>query len=280
MKAIISSTYDDKYLYFIPICVWAWNKLNVDVICFMPEFLQGGTFVTGISDDLYDFHVAMNKLKLINKTIKEQVLRCENIPFYAPEHKEATYAQCSRLYAACLDLPEDEVLVTSDVDMCLFKVPPYSGEFTVFGYDLVPKDQFPMCYISATVKDWRKAFDLEGKTYQQKLDELVGVIECEHFRGNQWSLDQGEAYRKINLTQWIFYEPRARPNTQFATHRVDRDDFYWRDRISSELVDAHLWRPGYEPNNFNNILELLLTMYPFEDFTWLVEYTKKYNELL
>lgn len=270
MKAVISTTFDDNYLFFLPITIWCWRKLNIGCIVFIPN----ANHVTDKEVIKVDF-----VLKVIDEIEKDLPRRGIKM-FNSTKEKEATYSQCSRLYAACLDLPEDEVLITSDVDMALFKVPPYNGEFTVFGYDLVPKDQFPMCYISATVKDWRKAFDLEGKTYQQKLDELVGVIECEHFRGNQWSLDQGEAYRKINLTQWIFYEPRARPNTQFSTNRVDRDDFYWRDRISSELVDAHLWRPGYEPNNFNNILELLLTMYPFEDFTWLVEYTKKYNELL
>ena len=37
MKTIISTTYNDNYLFFLPITIWSWNKLGVDVICFMPK---------------------------------------------------------------------------------------------------------------------------------------------------------------------------------------------------------------------------------------------------
>ena len=37
MKAILSSTYDDKYLWNLPLVTWCWNKLGIDVICFLPE---------------------------------------------------------------------------------------------------------------------------------------------------------------------------------------------------------------------------------------------------
>jgi len=215
--------------------------------------------------------------------------------FNAPEHKEATYSQCSRLYGACLDLPLDEILITSDVDMAVFKLPPYIDDntITIFGSDLVPKNQFPVCYATAKVKYWGEVmgvFDtdynpVQGdfisskiKTYQEKLDELLGGIECESFRGNYWGKDQEELYNKTWEDAALF--DRARPNTQFADHRVDRDDVNWRSYVNDELIDAHLWRDGYTDQNHANIMELMRMKFPDEDFTWLENYQKQYKELL
>jgi len=267
MKAIISTTYDDKYLFFIPICVWAWNKLGVDVICFMPDYEWDS------KDDVKFNVVAQYLCKM----------KCDVYSFKSPKHKEATYAQCSRLYAACLDLPEDEILVTGDVDMAMFKLPvcyPMDGYFTIFGSDLVPPKQFPICYISASVKDWRNAFNLHKKTYQQKLDELLSHIEADHFRGNYWGKDQEEAYNKISLTQGINYEPRSNGQNQFATKRYDRDDTYILERLNPDTIDFHMNRPGYEEKNFEIIMTVLKYHYPNDKFDWLISYREQYIKLL
>ena len=261
-KAVISSTYDDKYLFFLPIVTYCWNKLGVDVICFLP-----------IEKNDKDYA----KIKLAMEYCNNYKLSVYQ--FAAPEHKEATYAQCSRLYAACLDLPEDEILVTSDVDMAVFKLPPHETRFTIFGYDLVPQEQYPMCYASASVKEWRSAFCQE-RMYQQCLDNLVGVIECEHFRGNQWSLDQSELFRKLTLPRIINIVPRARPYTQFALNRYDRDDAFLLDRLSLDTIDYHMPRPGYLEQNFNQILTVLKFHYPLDDFDWLINYREQYISLL
>lgn len=269
-KAIISSTYDDRYLYFIPLATWCWNKLGVDVICFLPH-----------SD--YMGSEAKNQVpaQIIRDTIQKYNLRCDLHYFNAPENKKPTYSQCSRLYGACLDLPEDEVLITSDVDMAVFKMPEYVDNITIFGIDLVPEGQYPICYASATVKMWRKYFEIEGKTYQKCLDNLLGNIEAEHFRGNYWGKDQETLFNKTSGHQFPpFGVKRARPNTQFADYRVDRDDINWRSYVNDELVDAHLWRPGYTDENFANILELLTIKYPEENFQWLIDYTNAYKQLL
>jgi hypothetical protein len=265
MKAIISTTYDNKYLYFLPIVTWLWNKLGVDVICFVPYGFTHGDEYRG---------------NFVADYIKKNNLNCNRYYFDAPKHKEATYAQCSRLYAACLDLPEDEVLVTGDIDMAMFKVPPYISGFTVFGADLVPQGQYPLCYLSATVKDWRAAFNLQNKTYQQALDELLGGIECENMKGNYWSKDQEEACNKIRLNQSLYLLNRARHGTQFADNRIDRDDSFWESRLNIDVVDAHLWRPGYTEENFPKILKLIKYFYSNEDLTWIVEYTNKFRLLI
>lgn len=267
MKAVVSTTYDSKYLFFLPIITWCWNKLGVDVICFSPELRV----------------MEMAKLELINQTM--QAMNCSVHYFKSHEHKEATYAQCSRLYAAALDLPPHEVLITSDIDMAIFRIPENMGGFmSIFGHDLVPPKQVPICYISGAVDEWRTRFKIMGRTYQECLDDLLSGIEAEHFRGNFWSKDQEEAYNRIIGDPWpsghAHLLPRARPGTQFAMNRVDRDDINWRSYTGPELIDAHLWRPGYEENNFKNIFELLQSQYPNDNFDWLKQYREQYIKLL
>lgn len=267
-KAVISTTLDDKYFYFLPIAAYCWNKIGVDVICFLPK-------VENWREN--------EKITLAIDSIQLQWGGGVQIEFFkCHSHKEATYAQCSRLYAACFEIPEDEVLITGDIDMLVFGdyLKQKSAGFDIFGVDLTPPNQYPICYISASVKAWRDAMEINGRTHQQCLDDLLGSIEDQHMRGNYWAKDQEEAFNKISKHGSIHLHNRAYPGTQFAMNRVDRDDHHWRERLNDGLVDAHLWRPGFSEENFPKILELLQFMFPSDNFTWLVEYTIKYRELL
>lgn len=265
MKAIISSTGDPKYFFFIPIATWCWNKLGVEVICFLPtnEASTGG-----------------RELRLLDEYIDRLNLKIQIAFFNCPEHKEATYAQCSRLFAAALEYPENTMLIISDVDMAVFQKPPTDFRyFNVLGYDLVPQGQFPMCYVSAREQLWRQFF-IKNRSFQKCLDDLLGDIECESFRGNYWGKDQETLYNLIPHNHTLSSHQRARPGTQFAENRVDREDINWRSYLGPGLVDAHLWRPGYTDENFANIMELLQTQYPNDDFQWVIDYRNEYIKLL
>ncbi len=282
MKAIVSSTYDDKYLYFLPIVTWCWNKLGVEVICFLPYLKDG---IDGYNPD----KEKREKYGLIIDTLDGLGVELQAAPFLAPEHKEATYAQCSRLYAACLDLPEDEILITSDVDMAVFNqfknkidtvIKEWGGSMGTAGYDLVPDGQYPICYAWGAKRHWERVFDLKGVSYQVALDNLLGNIECDNMRGNYWGKDQEELFKGLNKYGSLLKIPRTNGGNQFATLRVDRDDANWRSYVNEKLVDAHLWRPGYTDENFANIMELLTMKYPDENFKWLIDYTSEYKKLL
>jgi len=282
-KAIISTTYSDKYLWYLPLTVWAWNKLGVDVVCFMPYQNTGNTFML-VSDTL-------TKLPQTNKNVIYN--------FDCSEHKEATYAQCSRLYGAALVLPEDEVLVTSDIDMLVFNDSvcqtsfpklQYAGSvpedektrdrIVSYGFDLTPEGQLPMCYATAKVSTWRKVMQIGGRSYQQCLDDLLGGIDCDNMRGNYWAKDQEELASKVFSTKDWYIIPRAKPGTQFADKRYDRDDAYILDRLSPDTIDYHMNRPGYEDGNFSIILQVLQYHYPNESFQWLIDYNNEYKKLL
>lgn len=293
MKAVVSTTYSDTYLFFIPIITWCWNKLAVDTICFIPYH---DVEVHGES--------ALKKWDLITDCIalpgytnnqfknKDGEMCFRAYAFDAPEHKEATYAQCSRLYAAALDLPDYEFIVTGDVDMAVFRMvdllegngrrentSPTTPGSTVYivGPDLTPEGQYPICYCAATVETWKGMIG-QG-SYQELLDKLLGDIETENFRGNYWGKDQ-ETLFNITKDRPKFFIDRARPGTQFAGNRVDRDDINWRSYLGPDLIDAHLWRPGYTEENFANILELLQTQYPEDNFQWMIDYRNEYIKLI
>lgn len=268
MKAIISSTYDDQYLFYLPIIVWSWNKIGVDVVSYQPG---NNIFITE------------PRLSLISKVSYNLDLRWQAWGFFCPEHKEATYAQCVRLYAAGdWDIEDPEVLITSDVDMAVFNKDFFNqlndGRIHVAGTDLVPDGQYPMCYIAMPAQKWREVMMIDNDTEEQtKLDQLLGHLDCEHFRGNYWAKDQEEAYNHIHLYELVKHN-RAAPGTQFATRRADRDG--WPTVIPPDIIDAHLPRPGYTEENFAKIMNLFQSMYPLEDFTWMHEYRDEYVKLL
>lgn len=267
MKAVISTTYDNRYLWFLPLTTWLWNKLNVDVICFMPHANYFGREY---------------KAMKVKDCMDKQGMKYEFHFFNAPEEKQATYAQCLRNYAACLDLDEDEFLITSDIDMGLFRLPLTDivwDKFQILGTDLVPKGQYPVCYCGAPVKLWRDVFDLNGKTYQQAIDELLGDDECQDYRACRWSVDQEQLFLKIS--QHDRYEiPRAREGTTFAANRLDRDDAYLLERLDDNIIDFHFPRPAYEEKNFEIIMTVLRHYFPLEDFSWLINYNNEYKKLL
>jgi hypothetical protein len=271
MKAILSTTYDDQYLFYLPITTWAWNKLGIGVVCFVPAL--DGTNKHPAMDLIFD-------MKWWAPGLKIQFVR-----FSAPIEKQATYAQCSRLFGAATPLFEDDdVLITSDVDMAVFNKDFFDqfndGRIHVIGADLVPDGQYPMCYITMSAEKWREVMWIPlGVSHQEKLDDLLGGIECENFRGNYWAKDQETIYSHL-WEAGIKFIPhyRASPGTQFATRRADRDG--WPEVIPPDIIDAHMPRPGYTPENFAKILNLFQAMYPEENFEWMIEYRNEYVKLL
>jgi hypothetical protein len=270
MKAIISTNYDPKYVFFMPIVAWSWGKLGVETRFLAPYM---------------NISFLVKEYKIIEKYIKQLSLNVSMHTFYVPsDNHEVTYTQVSRLFAAAdTRIPDDEVLVVGDVDMAIFRLPFLSPNhhFTIEGADLVPPNQYPMCYISATAAAWRKTF-IKGRTLQQCLDDTFAGIECENMRGNYWSFDQENAYNLIKPTNPMLIN-RAKEGTQFASHRVDRDNAYWREDLINGglgIMDAHLWRPGYTLENTEKIVGLLTIMYPNDSFDWVREYAAEFRKLI
>lgn len=269
MRSVISSTYDDNYFFYLPIVIWSWNKIGIEPIVILQQ----------PNDNKY---YERDALMFLYCTIKD--LKYRTLHFTAPEHKVATYAQCARLYAATAPLPDNEILITGDVDMAVFNQDYFNQAenpmVNIFGVDLVPRGQYPICYISMPVQVWRVVMGIgERDTLQTCLDKLLGHIDCENFRGNYWAKDQETAFDRIaNSGAHMYLHYRAKPGTQFATCRADRDG--WPEETPAGLIDAHLPRPGYTDENFQKILKLFNDVYPDENLQWMIEYRQEYLKLI
>jgi hypothetical protein len=268
MIAILSCTPDDLYLFNLPFAIHSWNKIGVRCIVFVPM----------IYDEEHNKRIVpLFRMKMY------KTLAFEWYGFEAPADKQATYAQCSRLYAGAIPgIDPLEIMITADADMCVFQkeywkqfVP--NGAINIVGHDLVPAGQFPMCYIAMPAVGWRDVFHGHDRTYQQCLDDLLGGIEADNFRGNYWAKDQEEAHNRISAGPYpIVRHFRAAPGTQFATRRADRDGWV----VTEDIIDAHLPRPGYTDENFAKILHLFKFMYPNDDHLWMHKYREEYVKLL
>lgn len=271
MKAILSCTADDLYSFNLPFAVYSWYKMGIDCVVFMPvdsdspgdgRHLRLG-FAAGMCGNIAP------------KTIIHRL--------QAPYDKVATYAQCARLYAAAIaGLDPTDVLVTSDADMCVFNAAywqqfDYNGAVNIVGADLVPDGQVPMCYIAAPLVGWRNFMQIDGRSVQQCLDDLLGPIQAENFRGNYWAKDQETAFKSLQVLPFpIVRHLRAAEGTQFATRRADRDGW----QVNKDIIDAHLPRPGYTEDNFYNIYALFKEMYPSDDLAWMEKYWDEWLELM
>lgn len=268
MKVSISSTYHNNYDFFLPIITHTWNLLCGDIICFMPEPYE----------ELHD-----KKIELFNKYAKSQLLRFDIKHFVCNKNQEATYAQCSRLFASAIDMPDKEVIVTSDIDMMVLEsryLKMNAGDgFTVYGSDLVPDGQYPICYIYANRKVWQETFNKNNLSYQQCLDNLLGDIDVENMRGNYWSKDQEEAYKNISLTNPKLVN-RSSNGNQFATNRLDRDDSYILSKLTPDIFDFHMNRPGYEDYQFSIIMQVLKYYFPYDEIKWVEDYRNEYINII
>lgn len=267
MKAITSCTDNSLYSFFLPIITWSWNRIGVKMTCFVPSNLSPS------------MQLALKYSGAFSENERSRFYPL-NIPDPLNENREPTYFQCSRLFAAADYLIEDnEQIITTDVDMAVFGdyLIKESSVINIYGSDLVPKGQFPICYIKMTAKNWREVMKINGRSHQECLSELLDPIKGENMRGTHWSKDQETIHDSILTSGKEFLEHKRTSNgTGIATRRADRDGW----KISNNIIDSHLPRPGHTDENFSRILLLFSTIYPNDDFNWMIKYREQYLKLL
>lgn len=264
MIAILSATEHDYYAMPLPFAVYSWAMIGVHCIVFVPK----GNYP---------------KLEVAKKYCNAGAIFYE---FEAEEKRIPTYSQVSRLFGAAIpNLQDDEVLITGDSDMAVFtdyfQNSCENGVITIIGSDLTPQDQYPMCYISMSAEKWRKVFGIT-KTAQEHIAELIDPIEGQNIRGEQWSYDQWYAKKKLNEylqgpeLRLIVFRPRAKPGTQFASRRADRDGWHFDPY---DIIDAHLPRPLTDEANFEKVIDLFKIKFPNADFAWAYKFREEYMSL-
>lgn len=276
--AVIATNQSHSYDVFAPITTLFWKEVvGFETICFLTgtqEDWRGSKSGSMIWDAL-DFVGA--KVHVIGKL---------------EGYQDAQAAQSSRQHAAALKLPEDDVLITGDIDMwSLDKAwfrqhDPVKWDFTSWYANaygpLAPVPPFhPTPYIAATVKKWREVMQLEerGEILTQMQANFDRTLTPDASTWTSWWHD--ELFFNSKLKAWDGYPKRVQMIERHGQPPHDRIDrcawpatFDW----SKKWVDTHLIRPAATRENWPRVRPLVEYYIP-KWAQWVEEYVSKYQEV-
>lgn len=263
-KYIVLSVNDNvDYLYFTPLTVWSWRRLGWEPIIFYHGQLARMA-------DMWD---------IASNILPGQMTYVSPIAGYRSD----TITQVSRLYAACLDLQEDDYIMTGDIDMLALSDywKPDLTKVTVYGHDLTGYTHFPICYIGGTVKQWREIMKIDGFDYQYHMQKDLMTLpqaKSDDFY-KFWFSDQDLITERIKEygTGKVDFINRGQYSNGYAVGRVDRGAWTLNH---SQLIDAHLMQQTHhKEEKIQKLMDLLHHVWPKEDFLWFLSYTKEFKKM-
>jgi hypothetical protein len=258
MKKFVSLAVNDnhKYMYFIPLVSWAWQRLGWDCIL----------FYTGPETKLYEllktFQVTIRRLSFVNGI----------------KYDSSTVSQVSRFYVGKLSfLESDDIVMTSDADMLPLSNYWFNDSSTYcYGRNLSDEHQ-PVCYVSATVEVWA---DMMNAGFGYIIEELIkrDLDEYAPKAKNIWCVDQDMLTDKLKGVPKINIDRPIDKRTGYPLGRVDRSN--WR-LDHDQLIDCHMPHDILtNDKSFHKVMELLHLNWPKEDFKWFVEYHRNFKKLM
>lgn len=266
---VLSVNWNPDYLYYLPLCVWAWRKFGWEPIVFYHPKGTG-------HDPL------LSKATIGSEPIRKYLHDKGSVNFDG--YRSDTITQVSRLYGACA-VDGENYLMTGDIDMIPLSDywKPDENEITIYGHDLTGYGNYPICYIGMKSSRWIEVMGL-GTDYNELIKrDLSGIPKASSGRWEDyWETDQDLITKRLNDTQFkkTFITRGQLPNG-YARGRVDRGAW---SLDHEEFIDAHLLRDCYKlsdtgAGNLAKTMRLLEKIWPNEDFTWFREYTKEFQKL-
>lgn len=241
---VISANENPFYSFFAPMVTWTWkNRIGLDVIVIMtrnvPDMIVEATKKVGGIPILMDITWPTGTGKMM-----------QNV---------RTIAAALREY-----IDEDTILTTADADMFPLNKTYYAvaedmrNQLYVHGNHpgTLHMNQYPLCYLSMTVKHWREIMDLKNLTLNEALVRMY--------------IDHSQALADIYFDQDYFYrrvQAYRKTHPEFNVTLVPWDngmrlDFrVWRDfNFDSQpsWLDSPALRPGFTKNNWPRFKEGLL----------------------
>ncbi len=222
-----------------------------------------------------------NVFHFVNEQIKIQHIPLARIDGYQDE----TIVQVARLYAACLNLQDDDYIMTGDVDMIPLSdywKPDYNV-LTVWGHDLTEHNHYPICYIGAPRKEWKRIMMLESnwELLENMTDDLnvLPNARTESDPVKRWVVDQDLITHRIGRYKGIVNSvPRGTLPSGYPIGRVDRSSWTLNHPV---LIDCHLMRGIYDHHDsLVKTMELLAKAFPEYSFDWFINYTRDFAQLL
>lgn len=271
-KYIVLSVNDSPdYLFHVPLCVWAWRKLDFEPLL----FLYGG------KNQLTELIADTNTKYLEGCTAEMKALY--KIRAYEIEpingYRSETITQVSRLYGACV---ADGYLMTSDIDMIPLSDywKPDLTKLTVYGRDLTDY-HYPIAYIGATSAIWKEIMYINYNDYNKLIhSDLDQHFDKQATKQKQWCFDQDLITERINESSIIpeRVDRGTDKRTGYPIGRIDRSRWTLDHK---QYIDAHLFHDVHRnDDSFAKTLRMLHTVWPNEDWKWFIEYTKEFKKLL
>jgi hypothetical protein len=225
LTTVLGSVNDsDRYYMFIPKQILFWKHFGIK---FLAVF-------------------AGQEIPPALQAYKENILLWKRNPDVNP----AFLGQNLRIYyPALLDLPDDEMVMITDMDML-----PMSSQYYTRGLEAFKKDDFVyyrnidgdqiyMCYNAAHPSTWGKAF---GISSEEDVEKALQTTFCQSYSGvpgsTGWFTDQCIMFQK--LTKYPFLRVLQRP-----IKRLEMDDFKKQGKNSNFVMkydDAHFHRSYYD----------------------------------
>ncbi len=260
---VLSVNENPQYVFYIPLVVWAWNKLGWKVIIFRTDGIDRHG------------HLAYCNIRNWSEGVSAHRLT-------GSKYRSDTVAQISRLYAAAPYGYKDDYLMTSDIDMLplsdYWKFNP--TDISVWGHDLTDYQHMPICYIGMQRSRWAEVMGITTHRYNELIErDLDSMPNASSEDGvKRWVVDQDLITERINSVQFekkIIHRGTL-PNG-YPIGRVDRSAWTLEH---SQFIDCHMLRDIYKnPDHLALTMKLLFKIWPEEDFSWFAEYTLAYGKL-
>ena len=169
-------------------------------------------------------------------------------------YDDVTKSQVARLHAYKYCEPDD-YLVMGDIDMLPLNRDYFNfieDRITIAGWDITGYTQIPMCYVGMKARKWAEV--MRGHTLETDLELLKSRGEVDPME--RWCFDQELlTSRLLTYKAQAIRLDRGKAKNGLVSGRVDRHK--WELIPVEQMIDAHLLRPGYTPENWKQIRELL-----------------------
>lgn len=210
------------YYMFIPEQIYFWKKFKINFIAIF------------IGDKIPEELVEWSEnIILWNKNLNlNTAFVAQNLRIY---------------YPALIDLPDDQMVMITDMDMLPMNHHYYSGGLENFGpddfiyYRHVDGNQIYMCYNSAHPKVWSKVFSINTESDIEKIIEQTYVNSYNGIPGSTgWFKDQEILYEKL-----IGYPHLKVLNRPIRRLEVDNYKEYLKNNYDLFIIlydDAHFHR--------------------------------------
>lgn len=289
-KYIVLSVNDNiDYLFYLPLNVWAWRKFGWEPIVFYHRS-------TRPTKDTAD----PNHKESALAGIEDATTNCPGMECFHPHfidsiegYRNDTITQVSRLYAACLHgYAIEDMFMLGDIDLIPLRDAwhPEEKDITIYNHDLTDYTEYPMCFVAMTVGKWRAVMNIEEGDYnafiKRDLDNHPNARSTNFYK--YWGTDQqiltDRVSKERRFEKNFIYNGKL-PNG-YAAQRIDRGS--WNVNVYNPK-DCHMHRdlfkafyPDANPAHiikWQQTMDMLNKCFPGEDFSWLLEYTKKYAAL-